>query len=446
MENGIRRKGDPELNGKRPESNRQRPQQSLSASFLIMTILPLIILTIIVTMVAAHVFTVALQKEIRKELRDTAGYLEISYDQMYQGNYQVRGKETPVFYKGNHVLSGQTELIDALKKRTDQDMTFFYRNIRVLTTLTGDDGKRIVGTGANPIIVRDVFNGKHDAFYTNVKIRGKLYYAFYQPLYNSDGSIFGMIGVAKPRSDVQITVYAVLVPIILIAVASLIAVTLISTRYSRKILAALRKTEMFLEEVAKGNLSVTLDENVSERKDEIGKMGRAAAEMKHSLRELVEKDVLTGLYNRRYGNQKLNELWHRAQASGIKYTIAIGDIDFFKEINDTYGHECGDMVLKNISGIFINNMPVNGTVIRWGGEEFLFIFERMEKEKAEGYLNKILQKIRETEFQYNDKAVRVTITIGVAERKQPESMDEIVSRADENLYCGKQNGRNQMID
>jgi len=441
MVNDIRRPDDQ----KQKNLKKQRPEQSLSASFLRMTVLPLIFLTIIVTMVAAHVFTIALQKEIRKELRDTAGYLEISFDQMYPGDYHVKGSESPILYKGNHILSGQYMLIDALKKRTDQEMTLFYQNIRVMTTITGSDGKRIVGTGAHPIIVQDVIRGKHDAFYTNVEIRGQLYYAFYQPLYNSDGSLFGMIGVAKPRTDVQVTVYAVLVPIILIALFSLFTVAYISTRYSRNILGALRKTELFLEEVAKGNLSISLDQSVYGRKDEIGKMGRAAAEMEHSLQELVEKDVMTGLYNRRYGNQKLSELWHRASFSGMKYCIAIGDIDFFKEINDTYGHECGDQVLKNIAQIFMSSMPANSTVIRWGGEEFLFVFERMEKDKAVGYLNEILQKIRDAEFQYNEKKVKVTITIGIVGKEQSESMDEMVSHADERLYRGKQNGRNQIV-
>lgn len=422
-----------------------KPGNSLSAGFLRMTIFPLIFLAIVVTLVASNLVSRSLQREIHRELSNAADFVETTYDQMYPGDYKIVGTNTLAFMKGDTVLSGHRELISGYKEKTDLDITIFYQDARVLTTISSDGVQTIEETGAHSKIVHDVIQENHEAFYTNVDINGAIYYCYYRPLYNSDGSTFGMIGIAKPRSDVQTTVWSVIEPIILIALISLVGAAYFSMRNSRKMLFAIRKTELFLEQVAQGNLSATLDKRVSNRKDELGKMGNAAVIMESSLRELVEQDVLTGLYNRRFGNKKLKDLWAKAGMTGMKYAIAIADIDFFKKVNDTYGHECGDMVLKAVSAIFKREMPKKGTVIRWGGEEFLFIFEDMDSKEAAGFLKEITDQVRELETVYGNQTVRVTLTCGVTDGDNDHSIDDIVSDADLKLYQGKQNGRDQIV-
>ncbi len=450
-----------------------REEKKLSAAFLQMTIFPLIFLSVVVVFIASNLVNNALQREIRRELKNTAAYLEVTLDKMYEGAYQmveVQDGSALSFNKGAIQLSGQYELLDQYKASTEQEISIFYQSTRVLSTLTDGEGHRYIGTTAHAKIVNDVLTEDHEAFYTNVEIDGEIYYAYYRPLYNtltavpptkdgesveeaeetvaednSEGELFGMIGIAKPKRDVRIIVWASILPIIYVALISLLLAAYGATKYSKGLLKALLQTENFLEQVAKGNLSSKLSTNVTGRKDEIGKMGRAAVAMQRSLSELIEKDALTGIYNRRYGAQKLKSVWEQASKTGLHFAVAIADIDFFKKVNDTYGHEAGDAVLKEVAEILNRRMSPGSTVIRWGGEEFLLIFEDMNLDDAATCLESVRGDIEDNMIIFERKVIRVTMTIGVTEGDSKREIDQVISAADAKLYEGKQGGRNRVV-
>ena len=136
--------------------------------------------------------------------------------------------------------------------------------------------------------------------------------------------------------------------------------------------------------------------------------------------------------------------------------IAIGDIDFFKKVNDTYGHEAGDEVLKQLAVLCSEYMSSHGIAARWGGEEFLFVFNNENLDEAGMNANELLSKIRNMTVKWNDIEIRVTMTIGVAdvntfisgevtEAEIDDRINEAVSAADKKLYMGKSNGRNTVV-
>lgn len=420
--------------------------QSLTISFLKMTIIPLIFLVGVITFVASKTVITALQREVKINLSDTASMLLLTYDALYAGDFHmVENQEIYTFMKGEHVLSNQNDIIDAYKAETNQEITFFYQNTRVLTTIEDASGNRIVGTGAHSKIIYDVIEKNHDAFYTNIEINNKIYFVYYRPIYLSDGTIFGIIGVAEPRASVQASVWNVLAPIIIIAVCSMLLAVFVSRKYSTGILKILKKTESFLEQVAQGNLSAELDAKVSGRKDELGNIGKAAVVMETSIRELIEKDVLTGLYTRRYGTQKLEKLWEKERDRKIDFFIAIGDIDFFKKVNDTYGHGCGDKVLQKTAELMQKILPSNVSIIRWGGEEFLFIFENMTTENVMNIMQNAIEEIHKNEIYCDKKIIKVSMTVGIAQGNTKKTIDEVITEADGKLYEGKQSGRNIVV-
>lgn len=161
------------------------------------------------------------------------------------------------------------------------------------------------------------------------------------------------------------------------------------------------------------------------------------------LEKIANKDELTGLINRRAMTRILEE---QSMKSNGKYvnTIAIGDVDFFKQVNDRYGHECGDVVLKELSQLFQDEMMEVGQVARWGGEEFLFLFETLNGDEAVVYLFGILQKIRLKTFFYLDQEIKLTMTFGLEELNGNEYIHSL-KKADQKLYQGKNMGRNQII-
>lgn len=164
------------------------------------------------------------------------------------------------------------------------------------------------------------------------------------------------------------------------------------------------------------------------------------------IKRLASLDPLTGLLNRRSMEEYLAGQVKQFEAgTGVDICIGIGDIDFFKNINDTYGHECGDIVLKNLSNLFNDFMEAKGKVSRWGGEEFLFAFYNCNGDEAYLHLSTLTSLINKSEFIYNDQVIKVTFTFGLEEVNYRRGIDDGIRKADEKLYLGKEAGRNRIF-
>lgn len=163
------------------------------------------------------------------------------------------------------------------------------------------------------------------------------------------------------------------------------------------------------------------------------------------LNKLAAEDPLTRLMNRRSARGFIDEVLEKENVSENHLCIAIADIDFFKKINDEYGHECGDFILCSVSDIFRNYMKEKGIVGRWGGEEFLFVFNNTEGEDAYYYLAQLQNVIRNKVFCYETERIRITMTYGLIECVEGMSVDECIDEADKKLYLGKRSGRNTII-
>ncbi len=160
------------------------------------------------------------------------------------------------------------------------------------------------------------------------------------------------------------------------------------------------------------------------------------------LKKDAETDALTGLMNRRCMYKALEE---NIGVNDAVFSVAIGDIDFFKKINDTKGHNFGDEVLKHISEYFIEYMNDKGIVCRWGGEEFLFLFPSCDIDTAYEYVLEIKQHIEKMPITYKDDTINVTMTFGVEEHKAELLVTELINKADDKLYTGKTGGRNMVV-
>lgn len=162
------------------------------------------------------------------------------------------------------------------------------------------------------------------------------------------------------------------------------------------------------------------------------------------IQELASMDPLTNLRNRRsmmeYLNKKID-----ATDSIPSFCIAIADIDFFKKVNDTYGHDAGDEVLRRVSAILKNYMKQKGTVCRWGGEEFLFYLKQENGDTALAELDELRRLIQNTEIVYNDQKIPITMTFGLQEYTSYKPLDFTITHADQKLYQGKESGRNCVI-
>lgn len=154
-------------------------------------------------------------------------------------------------------------------------------------------------------------------------------------------------------------------------------------------------------------------------------------------------DPLTALPNRRYMMDILEEQI-RSRPKSV-FSVALGDIDWFKKINDTQGHICGDEVLRKLSVLFKEKSCGKGYVCRWGGEEFFFFLPDMNLDDASLFINDINIAVSQLPIVYKDEKIRVTMTFGVEEYDYRSSLTDLIKKADDKLYLGKKQGRNKVI-
>ncbi len=159
------------------------------------------------------------------------------------------------------------------------------------------------------------------------------------------------------------------------------------------------------------------------------------------LQNMVDHDALTYLWSRPYFVENFN----RISASGNNIILAMLDIDDFKKINDTYGHECGDYVLSELSKIVRAMCPINSGICRWGGEEFIIIFYGYGPDYIFSLIEDIRCKIAAFPFSYQGNRLHITMTFGVSSTMESRDMQELIRLADNRMYYGKRNGKNILI-
>lgn len=162
-------------------------------------------------------------------------------------------------------------------------------------------------------------------------------------------------------------------------------------------------------------------------------------------KELSSTDSLTGLLNRRGFRQFADRELLRAERTGNSFSMALADIDFFKSINDRYGHAAGDEVLKTIAGIIKRNLRETDLVARWGGEEFLILLTDTTVDTAAGILERLRAKIEQTSFSFLESGKRLTLSFGLTVFMAGKSLETLIEEADAALYEAKRTGRNRVV-
>ncbi len=163
------------------------------------------------------------------------------------------------------------------------------------------------------------------------------------------------------------------------------------------------------------------------------------------LERLARHDGLTGLYNRRTLDSIVDQEIQRSIRTRRGFAVSISDIDNFKKINDTYGHDAGDYVLKSIAQILRDQIRTTDSVGRWGGEEFLFVFPETSCEGAEIVLERVRKEIEAHVFEYGGQIIPITMTFGFSFHSDQYTAEEILLEADKALYNGKHSGKNRVM-
>lgn len=206
---------------------------------------------------------------------------------------------------------------------------------------------------------------------------------------------------------------------------------LISNRYLYSLQqAATLGKEM---KVMNANLEIIVDERTAE-----------LAEKNQQLEQIARTDPLTGLANRRALDDVIQKEMARGLRSAKPMVVGLVDLDLFKEVNDTYGHDIGDKVLKDIAKILHDGLRAGDFAARWGGEEFCILFPETQADQALIIAERFRKIIADHIITEGDIKLTVTASIGLALWQPGREIDEIFKEADQALYASKEAGRNQV--
>lgn len=396
------------------------------------TLLPVLFLGIISILLVTLRFYQFANDSTEQKLEENAKVVLGAYESVYDNTYTA--KES-MLYLGDKSADSLLEINDQSAK-----YSFCAGDKRVKTTIPNAQG-----TYLNEEIYNVLKTTGEPHYASGLNINGSSFSGYYIPLFNESHNLVGVFELIAPRVDTLRYMAGMVMPVLATVLVILIIAGTISYMFSRKMSGYIIELNAFIQNLTENEFHKKISEDLYNRDDELGDIGQNLVLMRNTLRDLLELDPLTKLYNRRAGEKRLNGIRVKARHGNKKYAFAIGDIDFFKKVNDTYGHEAGDEVLKAVAKIIKAGMKKDGFVARWGGEEFMIVFEAKTGIAAAKHLEKILNQIRQTEVEFEGQIIKVTMTFGVVTCSPDIHPERLFAKADRKLYYGKQHGRNQVV-
>ncbi len=164
------------------------------------------------------------------------------------------------------------------------------------------------------------------------------------------------------------------------------------------------------------------------------------------MERLAFEDKLTGLRNRRFMDTDLPREFERTRRFGREFTLAILDVDGFKQINDRYSHQTGDRVLAELGALLQRACRTMDAVVRYGGDEFVLYFPETPLPTGRRVCHRVLEHVNNHDWDAIEPGLQVTLTIGLASTRDTDTVDELLQTADTRLLAAKQAGKNRLVD
>lgn len=266
-------------------NNTKRKGLKLMPRLLILALIPMLLLSAVAVISMEKLSSSIIDAMVKHELSAAQYAFEVSVNNISNGTYMyTNGK----FYKGKRNISENTEFFDNFSKEVDLQVTVFYGDIRVATSLIDENGNRMINTTADPAIYQTVVVEGQDYYSDQVVIAGKEYYAMYCPLHQQNADeIIGMTFVGLDKSNIE-AIYSQNLMLSLVVLAAIFVVSVILTIFSvRSILSVIVNVIAGLNSVAEGKLNTSVDEKLLQRADEVGDIAHSVNKLISSLSTIV---------------------------------------------------------------------------------------------------------------------------------------------------------------
>lgn len=339
--------------------NTKKVKVSMKWEIIGLTLIPLVILATIITVYAMNALKSSLEEEALSGLKDICHSVDAACTTLDDGDYVMEGDNLK---KGDYNITKDEALIDSFVDASDVEITLFYGDTRRATSLVDSTTqKKILGTKASQEVTDQVVKKSEEFSSTNLTINNQSFYAYYIPMKNSDGSVVGMVFAGKPSEKVDATIHKKTLGTMGISLGLLLIAALVVLLISNKLGKAVRKTEVMLNTLAQGDLSIQVDEKLLKRKDELGIMGRSLQELMDKLKNIIgdmkqSADVLAK------SGQEMNDLADQTNTTVTDISRAMDDvsqgaISQAEDIEDATisVSEMGDSIEKIVSQVDVLN-------------------------------------------------------------------------------------------
>ena len=258
----------------------------MQSKLLLVSLTPLLIIGILVCVLSGIKINTVVTGTIENGLKGVATAVR---DTLWNTdkNSDYRLTEDGELYKGDFYVSGGITIVDNIKRATGMEVIIFYKDTCILTSVVDGNGKRIVGTQAADNIVLEVLRKKGDYFSTEDETLGQKYFGYYIPLNDRNMNPIGMIFAGVPQAQAKAQIMEIMGVILAIISSMTILAAILLFFIVRRLVRALHKGTNALEEVAQGNLNISLDANTLKRKDEVGKISRAIIKLREELVSII---------------------------------------------------------------------------------------------------------------------------------------------------------------
>ncbi len=381
----------------------------LREKILMIVILPIIAIGIIIYLVVASKVSQAMLAEVKQGLIAACVSVEQSYRICVDGDY--RTDENGIVWKGEKFnVSEEVGVIDEIKERIDMEITMFYGDTRIATTILDESGNRLVGTKASEEVINKVIKKGENYYTENIEIQGKRYVGYYEPIYQNGGSeVVGMFFAGREYSVVKNEVSSITKTILLIIVIILVVCVTIAVIFVNGFVKILNGGFDMIKQVAEGNLLFRVDRKLIERSDEIGTMSKEVRNLRESLTNMI-KGLTENASHLALASTNLKEIAGNTADNVEQVETAIDDIAKGAASQSEETQHSSENVIKigNMIGQTrkeVEKLYKNSSEMKERGEEAAEVLKELEtiNNKVKDYIDVVYEQINTT----NESAVKI---------------------------------------
>jgi len=342
--------------------------------------------------------------------------------------------------------------VDYLKKLSGMEVSIFKGHTCKMTTLLQND-ERILGYKLQSEKIVTTVLQKGETLFTQDNILGVTYKASYWPIKAADGKIIGMWFIGFPLDQLLILKNQAIFKSLGISIALLIILLPLFILLGVQLGRPIRKISHYISSISnqeKATLDIYTNDDIGRLANKLRHMVATLQARSDELRLLAYKDPLTNLWNRKYFIETFCQEIALSLRHNLDLCICVADIDHFKNVNDTYGHLTGDIVLKQIARLFQDNLRSSDIVARYGGEEFIFLLPHTSLKEGLNVFEKLRILCENLTITADDQTIGITVSFGLTmlthdTELSPDALKKLmIKHADEALYQSKADGRNRV--